>query len=52
MDVKKPAELVLYGLSRLTELQYINIWWSWRELNPRPKFLHTIFTLTKTDIYF
>ncbi len=27
-------------------------WWSWRELNPRPKFLHTIFTLTKTYIYF
>ncbi|EAB3639302.1 hypothetical protein EJ136_04030 [Salmonella enterica] len=24
----------------------------WRELNPRPKFLHTIFTLTKTYIYF
>ncbi len=26
-------------------------WWSWRELNPRPKFLHTIFTITKTVIY-
>ncbi len=23
-------------------------WWSWRELNPRPKFLHTIFILTKS----
>ncbi len=27
-------------------------WWSWRELNPRPKFLHTIFTIVKTIIYF
>ena len=26
-------------------------WWSWRELNPRPKFLHTIFAITKTVIY-
>ena len=23
----------------------------WRELNPRPKFLHTIFTTIKTVIY-
>nr|DAI86537.1 MAG TPA: hypothetical protein [Caudoviricetes sp.] len=39
------------GLVDFTELQYINIWWSWRELNPRPKFLHTIFTIVKTVIY-
>ncbi|CEJ66810.1 hypothetical protein [Citrobacter pasteurii] len=26
-------------------------WWSWRELNPRPKFLHTIFVTAKTMIY-
>ncbi|OXV01521.1 hypothetical protein CEB49_12025 [Klebsiella pneumoniae] len=26
-------------------------WWSWRELNPRPKFLHTILTIIKTYIY-
>ncbi len=26
-------------------------WWSWRELNPRPKFLHTIFSLNKTYLY-
>ncbi|OXK35794.1 hypothetical protein CDL40_14990 [Escherichia coli] len=39
------------GLVDFTELQYINIWWSWRELNPRPKFLHTIFTITESVIY-
>ncbi len=27
-------------------------WWSWRELNPRPKFLHSIFTSEKTYAYF
>ena len=27
------------------------IWWSWRELNPRPKFLHTILMLVKSIIY-
>ncbi len=26
-------------------------WWSWRELNPRPKFLHTIFILTKSYFF-
>jgi hypothetical protein len=26
-------------------------WWSWRELNPRPKFLHTIFIAIKTVFY-
>ncbi len=26
-------------------------WWSWRELNPRPKFLHTIRKLNKSYIY-
>jgi len=26
-------------------------WWSRRELNPRPKFLHTIFSIVKTAIY-
>ncbi len=26
-------------------------WWSWRELNPRPKFLHTILTHVKTMNY-
>ncbi|POL81673.1 hypothetical protein C3F27_28030, partial [Escherichia coli] len=26
-------------------------WWSWRELNPRPKFLHTIIIMIKTYIY-
>ncbi|AWQ44595.1 hypothetical protein CAL61_17005 [Enterobacter hormaechei] len=29
----------------------IIIWWSWRELNPRPKFLHTILTIMKTYNY-
>nr|DAL53940.1 MAG TPA_asm: hypothetical protein [Caudoviricetes sp.] len=29
----------------------MNVWWSWRELNPRPKFLHTIFSIVKTVIY-
>ena len=24
-------------------------WWSWRELNPRPKFLHTIFIIIKSS---
>ena len=24
----------------------------WRELNPRPKFLHTIYIIVKIDIYF
>ncbi|PBU60738.1 hypothetical protein BB540_28620 [Escherichia coli] len=27
-------------------------WWSWRELNPRPKFLHTIYIIMKTIICF
>ncbi len=26
-------------------------WWSWRELNPRPKFLHNIYIIVKIDIY-
>ena len=26
-------------------------WWSWRELNPRPKFLHPIIILDKTNYY-
>ncbi len=26
-------------------------WWSWRELNPRPKFLHTILMQEETMIY-
>jgi len=28
------------------------IWWGWRELNPRPKFLHTIYIIGKTIICF
>ncbi len=27
-------------------------WWSWRELNPRPKFLHTIFSVIKTMVFY
>ncbi len=26
-------------------------WWSWRELNPRPKFLHPIYITMKTVIF-
>nr|DAL72144.1 MAG TPA: hypothetical protein [Caudoviricetes sp.] len=29
------------GLVDFIELQTTKKWWSWRELNPRPKFLHT-----------
>lgn len=37
---KSPQGWFHAGLVDFTELQYIIIWWSWRELNPRPKFLH------------
>ncbi|UQC72216.1 hypothetical protein C0560_16025 [Lelliottia sp. AC1] len=26
-------------------------WWSWGDLNPRPKFLHTIFITVQTVVY-
>ncbi|PTX84780.1 hypothetical protein C1N97_13575 [Enterobacter hormaechei] len=32
-------------------LQSYQKWWSWRELNPRPKFLQSFTMLVKTNIY-
>ncbi|EAN8761887.1 hypothetical protein CVX72_08860 [Salmonella enterica] len=40
-----------YGLSVLHRTYPDHYLVGWRELNPRPKFLHTIFTITKTVIY-
>ena len=41
---KKPAGLAPCGLSGLHRMTLVitdgEFWWSWRELNPRPKFLH------------
>ena len=52
---KKPAGLAPCGLSGLHQSTLViadgEFWWSWRELNPRPKFLHTIFATEKTMIY-
>ena len=43
-DTKKPAGLTPCGLSGLHRMTLVitdgEFWWSWRELNPRPKFLH------------
>ncbi|EBF0273484.1 hypothetical protein DB992_04170 [Salmonella enterica] len=49
-DTKKPAGLVPYGLSVLHRT-YPDHDLGWRELNPRPKFLHTIFILTKSYFF-
>ncbi|EAX0494803.1 hypothetical protein WV02_19645, partial [Salmonella enterica] len=43
IDVKKPAGLVPCGLSVLHRTYPDHHLVGWRELNPRPKFLHTIF---------
>ncbi|ATT95559.1 hypothetical protein AW76_06030 [Salmonella enterica subsp. enterica serovar Montevideo str. CDC 2013K-0218] len=52
---KKPAWLAPCGLLGLHRMTLVitdgEFWWSWRELNPRPKFLHTIITFNKTTIY-
>lgn len=41
---KKPAGLAPCGLLGLHLMTLVitdgEFWWSWRELNPRPKFLH------------
>ena len=41
---KKPAGLAPCGLLGLHRMTLVitdgEFWWSWRELNPRPKFLH------------
>ena len=51
-DTKKPAGLTPCGLSGLHRMTLVitdgEFWWSWRELNPRPKFLHTINILYKS----
>lgn len=43
-DTKKPAGLAPCGLLGLHRMTLVitdgEFWWSWRELNPRPKFLH------------
>lgn len=51
MDVKSPQSLCYTGLVDFTELQYINIWWSWRELNPRPKFLHPRYYMLSQSLH-
>ncbi|AXE00547.1 hypothetical protein F0388_15650 [Salmonella enterica] len=47
-DTKKPAGLVPCGLSVLHRTYPDHDLVGWRELNPRPKFLHTIFSIVKT----
>gem|GEM_PF-1717278 len=37
---KSPQSLCHAGFLYFTGRIRIIIWWSWRELNPRPKFLH------------
>lgn len=34
---KKPASLAASGFKVLFEQTSYHIWWSWRDLNPRPK---------------
>ncbi len=48
---KSPQSLCHAGFLYFTGRIRIIIWWSWRELNPRPKFLHTILTHVKTMNY-
>ncbi len=44
LQAQKPAGLAPCGLSGLHRMTLVitdgEFWWSWRELNPRPKFLH------------
>ncbi len=50
---KKPAGLAPCGLSGLHQSTLViadGEFWCWRELNPRPKFLHTIYMLHKSCI--
>ncbi|WP_205332563.1 hypothetical protein, partial [Escherichia coli] len=45
-----PAETANFLFLLVLSL-YRPIMIGWRELNPRPKFLHTIFSIVKTAIY-
>ena len=52
---KKPAGLApcgLLGLHRMTQvITDGEFWWSWRELNPRPKFLHPRYYMLSLSLH-
>lgn len=54
-DTKKPAGLVPCGLSGLHRMTLVitdgEFWWSWRELNPRPKFLHPRYYMLSQSLH-
>ena len=52
---KKPAGLVPCGLLGLHRMTLVitdgEFWWSWRELNPRPKFLHPRYYMLSLSLH-
>ena len=54
-DTKKPAGLAPCGLLGLHRMTLVitdgEFWWSWRELNPRPKFLHPRYYMLSLSLH-
>lgn len=52
---KKPAGLAPCGLLGLHRMTLVitdgEFWWSWRELNPRPKFLHPRYYMLSQSLH-